>query len=580
MKPLGFFATVVLLMTACLASPGWTEEDIALMELSATATTITPVFSIAPQLFSINANSGASLCITNGNARSTTNLVKGDKFTLLFDPECGAVASVGSSVQVNSPTLAQKDFKASLPTANKVQINYIGTTAKKLAPGESFCVEISLEAPSAIGSGFIQFNGPTNTTRFSAVQPKYTTIAIVDFPTGPPGPEGAPGPQGPKGNTGAQGPQGPAGAQGPAGSQGLQGAQGPKGDTGAQGPVGPQGPTGPQGPEGGSGTLTLPLYGVLAYDDLLFAIENTSANSSGQAIHGQAYGGDGVRGISTYNHGVHGTSTYSDGVVGDSTDGAGVYAYSQNGNAVYAESISSDPTVYAYSQYDNAVFAETDSSYYCAVWGESYGENGGGIGGTAEGYDAAGVYGHSDTGWAGQFDGDVWVNGTLYEGVILAKIDHPLDPQNKYLHHSSVGSPDLKNVYDGVVVLDSKGEAQVPLPDWFEALNRDFRYQLTAIGAPAPRLYVAEEISGNQFKIAGGKPGMKVSWQVTGIRQDAMANARTIPVEKEKSPRERGRYLTPEAFGEPQEKGIHRARHKKPTEVAKGRRSRSTEALH
>ena len=253
MKPLGLIATVVLLMTVGLASPGWTQENIALRELSAAATTIKPLFSVAPQLFSMEASSGASLCITNGNSQSTTNLLKGDKFTLLFDAECGSVASVGSSVLVNSATLVPKDFKASLPVANKVTINYVGTE-KKFAPGESFCVEISLEAPGAIGSGLIQFNGPTNSTRFSAGQPKYTTIAIVDFPTGPPGPEGEMGPQGPKGNTGAQGPQGLAGPQG------LQGPQGPKGDTGAQGLVGSQGPTGPQGPKGDSRDPDLTAY--------------------------------------------------------------------------------------------------------------------------------------------------------------------------------------------------------------------------------------------------------------------------------------------------------------------------------
>jgi hypothetical protein len=323
----------------------------------------------------------------------------------------------------------------------------------------------------------------------------------------------------------------------------------------------------------------LPLNEILAYDDLLFAIENTSADSSGQAIHGKAYGGDGVRGISTYNHGAHGSSTYSDGVVGDSTDGVGVYAYSQNSNAVYAENDSTYAAVYAYNPYNNAVYAETDG-YYSAIWGVSNASGGSAIGGAAEGYGAVAVYGQSDTAWAGQFDGDVWVNGYLYEGVILAKIDHPLDPQNKYLYHASVGSPDMKNVYDGVVVLDAKGEAQVQLPEWFEALNRDFRYQLTAIGAPAPRLYVAEEISGNQFKIAGGKPGMKVSWQVTGIRQDAMANARSVPVEEEKAPADRGRYLKPEAFGEPLEKGIHRERYQKTTGVSKGRHLHATETLH
>jgi hypothetical protein len=75
------------------------------------------------------------------------------------------------------------------------------------------------------------------------------------------------------------------------------------------------------------------------------------------------------------------------------------------------------------------------------------------------------------------------------------KIDHPLDPANKYLCHSFVESPDMKNLYDGVVVLDNKGKAVIELPDWFGILNKDFRYQLTDIGSPGPNLYIAEEIS-------------------------------------------------------------------------------------
>ena len=128
----------------------------------------------------------------------------------------------------------------------------------------------------------------------------------------------------------------------------------------------------------------------------------------------------------------------------------------------------------------------------------------------------------------------------------------PLDPANKYLYHSFVESPDMMNVYNGNVTLDADGEATVSMPDWFEALNNDFRYQLTAIGAPGPNLYVAEEISGNRFRIAGGTPGMKVSWQVTGIRHDAFANAHRIPVEQEKSGRERGKYLHPKELGMPE----------------------------
>nr|HID13009.1 hypothetical protein [Anaerolineae bacterium] len=154
-----------------------------------------------------------------------------------------------------------------------------------------------------------------------------------------------------------------------------------------------------------------------------------------------------------------------------------------------------------------------------------------------------GVYGACSAGWAGFFDGHVKVTGSVFKAGGSFKIDHPLDPENKYLYHSFVESPDMKNIYDGIAMLDESGEAWVKLPDRFEALNRDFRYQLTCIGGFAP-VYIAEEISGNRFKIAGGKPGMKVSWQVTGIRYDPYAEAHRIPVEENKPPEERGTYLT------------------------------------
>ena len=118
-----------------------------------------------------------------------------------------------------------------------------------------------------------------------------------------------------------------------------------------------------------------------------------------------------------------------------------------------------------------------------------------------------GVYGinTSNGGHAGYFEGDVHVTGSLTKGSGTFKIDHPLDPQNKYLAHSFVESPDMMNVYNGTIILDAQGEALVELPAYFEALNRDFRYQLTSIGGFAP-VYIAEEIQGNHFKIAGGTP--------------------------------------------------------------------------
>jgi hypothetical protein len=184
-----------------------------------------------------------------------------------------------------------------------------------------------------------------------------------------------------------------------------------------------------------------------------------------------------------------------------------------------------------------------------------------------------GLFAQSSTGFAAFFVGDVDVDGRLSKAAGSFKIDHPLDPANKYLYHSFVESPDMKNIYDGTVALDASGAAVVHLPNWFSALNRDFRYQLTAIGSPSPNLYVAEEIHGNRFKIAGGKPGAKVSWQVTGTRQDVYANAHRIPVEEAKSEKERGFYLHPELFGAPPEKSIAAARHPMAARVARGERN-------
>jgi hypothetical protein len=163
---------------------------------------------------------------------------------------------------------------------------------------------------------------------------------------------------------------------------------------------------------------------------------------------------------------------------------------------------------------------------------------------------------NSTAGLAGQFSGNVQIIGNLTKSSGSFKIDHPLDPENKYLSHSLVESPDMMTIYNGTAVLDAKGQAVVTMPAWFHALNKDFRYQLTAIGGPGPDLHVAEEIKGNQFKIAGGKPGMKVSWQVTGVRQDAYANANRVPVEEDKPAQEQGMYLNPEAFGQPKKKGL------------------------
>jgi hypothetical protein len=188
----------------------------------------------------------------------------------------------------------------------------------------------------------------------------------------------------------------------------------------------------------------------------------------------------------------------------------------------------------------------------------------GGVGGGSVGADGIDAFAGPGTpnGLAGSFSGDVHISGNLkVSGTKSFRIDHPLDPANKYLYHAALESSEVLDLYTGNTVLGASGEAAVQLPDWFETLNRDFRYQLTAIGAPAPNLHIAQEIQKHSFRIAGGAVGMKVSWLVTGVRQDAWEKTHPMAVEEEKPGRERGYYINPELFGAPPEKSIEWARH-------------------
>ena len=117
---------------------------------------------------------------------------------------------------------------------------------------------------------------------------------------------------------------------------------------------------------------------------------------------------------------------------------------------------------------------------------------------------------------------------------------------NKLLFHSFVESPDVKNFYDGEVILDALGETKITLPDYFETLNRDYRYQLSATDRPMPNLHIKSEVRANEFEIAGGAPGGLVSWQVTGTRKDPYIIANPIEVEVLKSETalvKRGEYI-------------------------------------
>ncbi|RFA08825.1 hypothetical protein B7R54_05990 [Subtercola boreus] len=317
--------------------------------------------------------------------------------------------------------------------------------------------------------------------------------------------------------------------------------------------------------------------------------KSTSSNSSGRGVSGSSVNGYGVEGLSnkyigvfgqgpsagvwgdsglygvvgqantyggrfsggsigSYNegegYGVYGTGgTTGVGVYGQGTTGVSGYCSNTSGNA-----ISGSGGVYGVYGANASTAGVRGDSNYVGVWGQGYNYGVYGVA-TATAGTSFGVYGHSPNGYAVYAAGDAIVTGTLSKSAGSFKIDHPLDPDNKWLSHSFVESPDMMNVYNGNVTTDAGGTATVDLPSYFGALNRDFRYQLTVIGDFAQAV-VSKEVENNSFAIRTDKPKVKVSWQVTGIRQDAYAAEHPIVVETPKSKDDAGtRLFVPKGSG-------------------------------
>jgi hypothetical protein len=334
------------------------------------------------------------------------------------------------------------------------------------------------------------------------------------------------------------------------------------------------------GVHGHSPTNGLGVYGSSDNGLGVWGYSNTRAGVYGSSnvvgVQGYSSNGVGAQGSSDNNVGVLGSSPNSVGVQGSSNNHVGVSGEGIEGEGVVGTSFTNNG-LRGLSW--TATGAEGTSIIGYGVTGYNYGSEdredppGAGVLGSSNrdpgvigaSHFGTGVVGDSDLGLAGDFFGSVRIRGNLFlhgqlihflhAGPAHYRIDHPMDPANKYLNHASIASPEMKNVYDGVVELGEDGTARVELPEWFGELNEDFRYQLTPIGASAPGLYVTQEIAGNRFGIAGGEPNMKVSWQVTGIVQGRWAADR-FEVEQQKASEERGRYLRPELFGQPQEARI------------------------
>jgi hypothetical protein len=245
-----------------------------------------------------------------------------------------------------------------------------------------------------------------------------------------------------------------------------------------------------------------------------------SHNGSGRGVYGSSVGGYGVEGFSS--------ST--------AANAAGVYGSINSAAA-------------------NAAGVRGANSGACCGMGVAGFHTGQGIGVYGEAQNGFAVSGFSPNNWSGYFQGSVNVVGTLFKSSGAFRIDNPIDPAHSYLQHSFVESPDMKNVYDGVVTTDRKGFATVKLPAWFQALNRNFRYQLTVMGRSFAQAIVWKEISHNQFTIKTNAPTVKLSWQVTGIRKDPYANAHRIQTVVPKGSAE-GKYVHPELYGKPLSKSI------------------------
>jgi hypothetical protein len=179
--------------------------------------------------------------------------------------------------------------------------------------------------------------------------------------------------------------------------------------------------------------------------------------------------------------------------------------------------------------------------------------------GTASSGISAAIYGNDvinvANSYAGHFEGKVNVVGNLTvsgnssaSGVKTFRIDHPLDPENKILRHAAMESNEVLNQYSGNISTDADGLATVILPNYFETLNKDFRYQLTSIGTFAQAI-IKTEVANNQFVIQTNQPNTKVSWQITGVRNDRVMIAKPFIAESIKEGDEIGKYISPEVYG-------------------------------
>ena len=276
----------------------------------------------------------------------------------------------------------------------------------------------------------------------------------------------------------------------------------------------------------------------------------------GSAIYGQSAGSYGLLGYSALGTAVggHGVSSYGVGAYSENNDGIIAQTNHPDHAAVFAQNLIGTPFAYLGTRY-HAVEAHSGgglSGQNAAIYGVA----------TDPSHDLAGYFigafkvSGGATGGGTQVDNIIVFGSLNVVGSKNFKIDHPLDPANKYLFHSCVESNQPLLIYSGNVITDAQGKAEVIMPSYFEALNINYRYQLTVVGEEFAQARVSRKINNNSFSVKTDKPNIELSWQVTGERNDAYSKAHPYVAEQDKKPGDRGKYLAPELFGQPKEMGI------------------------
>lgn len=270
--------------------------------------------------------------------------------------------------------------------------------------------------------------------------------------------------------------------------------------------------------------------------------QNKSTSGSGIGVWGSQDGsGWGVYGSSASGMAVRGLVTDTSG------DNVGVWGQSPSntgrGVVGYVTSTTAGTSYGVIGQTDGqggyGVYGLANSSFFL---GQRYGVYGYHVGGTV-----STAYG-------------VFANGGLgASGTKSFRIDHPTDPLNKYLLHYSSESPEPQNFYSGVVITDAAGYAWVELPEYFESINKDFKYQLTAVNEADDvfvQVMVTKKIVANRFQVRASKGGAEVSWRIEATRNDAYCRRHPSPTVVDKIDDEKGKYQRPELYDAPASMGV------------------------